>query len=76
MKLYQRLLKYGRDSTFAYVCSSYKPELRQDRKYQQWRRLVSRAGLRTMTPREKQILNLMLGHRMAFHTYCNGHPHD
>ena len=71
---HQRLLKYGRDTNYALVCSSYKPGLRQDPKYQQWRRLVSRAGLRSMSPREKQILQLMLVQRMAYHTYCNGPP--
>lgn len=54
------LEKLGRDSNFAYVCDSYKPHLRLDPKYQQWRRLLNRSQLREMTPNEKHCLHNLL----------------
>lgn len=54
------LLKYGRDNNFAYVCDSYKPELRADKKYRQWKRLLNRVTLLSMTPREREVLHYML----------------
>lgn len=55
-KLKQNLSKYGRDNGFAYVCSSFKPELRQDKKYQQWKRVLNDVILKAMTPEEKRVL--------------------
>ncbi len=58
------LQKYGRDNGFAYVCDSYKPQLRGDKKYRQWRRLTIRVSLKAMTPNERRVLQSMLTVRM------------
>ena len=63
-KLLHRLEKYGRDNGYAYVCDSFRPQLRQDKKYQQWKRLVNTATLRAMTPQERRVLDSLLCFRM------------
>lgn len=59
-KLRLNLLKYGRDTGFAYVSDAFKRHLRLDRKYQQWQRLLERATIKAMTPKERSILNTLL----------------
>lgn len=63
-KLRLNLEKHGRDTGFAYVCDSYKPQLRQTPKYQQWKRLLNRATIKAMTPKERHILGLLLENKV------------
>ena len=55
-KLKVKLQKYGRDNTFAYVCSSFKPHLKQDKQYIKWKRILNKVILKAMTPKEKAVL--------------------
>jgi hypothetical protein len=59
-KLRLNLLKYGRDTGFAYVSDCFKRHLRLSPKYQQWQRLLNRATIKAMTPNERHILNTLL----------------
>lgn len=54
------LEKHGRDKLFAYVCDSFRPHLRRDKKYQQWRQMLNRVSLKVMSPQERHILGLLL----------------
>ena len=65
-KLVISLEKYGRDNNYAYVCDSYKPHLRKDKKYKQWKNVLDIARFKALTTKEKEIMQLMLGRRMAF----------
>jgi hypothetical protein len=70
-KLKLNLEKYGRETYFAYVCDSYMPELRQDKKYRQWKRLVQKITFKSFSSSEKHILKSMLSVRVNYHKACN-----
>lgn len=64
-KLKENLWKYGRDNTYAYVHDGYKRELRQDKKYKQWDRLVKRVTFLAMSKEDRKLLQAMLEVRIA-----------
>ena len=59
-KLKLSLEQYGRNSHYAYVSDSFKPNLRQDKKYRQWKRLLDKVTLKAMSPNERAMLNAIL----------------
>lgn len=56
-RLLQNLFKFGRDRSWNLVCDSYKPQLRQDKKFQQWQRLCRRCAIKAMSDAERKALN-------------------
>lgn len=72
-RLKLNLEKYGRDTTFAYVSDSFKRELRQDKKFKQWKRLLDKATLKAMSPEDRKVLNSLLAVTMEVKRARLGH---
>lgn len=71
-KLVNNLHKYGRDNNFAYVCDSYKPYLRQDKSYRQWKRVLDKAIFKSFTDKEKKVLKTMFECKVTEMKYISG----
>lgn len=59
------LHKTGRDRGWAYVSDGFKPELRGDTKYRQWRRITARVDILAMDPELRRLMNGAAAIRIA-----------
>ncbi len=71
-KLKESLLSYGRRSNFAYVSDSYRPHLRQDKKFKQWKRLLNKVTIKSFSDKEREVLAKMLDCRIVHSQWACG----
>jgi len=64
-RLELNLEQYGRNTNYALVCGTFKPELRRDAKYKQWKRILERVRYLALSPTEKRSLQTLLEIKVA-----------